>query len=297
MAALPTPPAAPSASVGVVTVSFHSAGVLAGFLRSVPGASEGALTTVVADNAEPADDVVRDLTDAAGGIYVPLDRNRGYGAAINAAVEALPGDTGWILISNPDVELRPGSIDRMREAGEADASIAAVGPTILTAEGEVYPSARAVPSLRTGVGHALFVNLWTTNPWTRAYRQGDRSDGQVRDAGWLSGACLLVRRSAFDEVGGFDESFFMYFEDVDLGYRLGKAGYRNRFEPTAVVVHTGAHSTNTDSAGMVRAHHDSAKRFLAKKYPGVVLWPVRTALRVGLAVRSALVVRRLTPRR
>ena len=85
----------------------------------------------------------------------------------------------------------------------------------------------------------------------------------------------------------------MYFEDVDLGYRLGKAGWRNRYQPDAVAVHTGAHSTNEDSAAMVHAHHESAKRFLSTKYRGPLLWPVRVALRIGLAVRSALVVRKL----
>jgi N-acetylglucosaminyl-diphospho-decaprenol L-rhamnosyltransferase len=107
----------------------------------------------------------------------------------------------------------------------------------------------------------------------------------------LSGACVLVRKSAFDEIGGFDTGFFMYFEDVDLGYRLGKSGHRNVYEPAAVVTHTGAHSTNSDSGRMITAHHESARRFLNKKYSGPLLWPVRVVLRIGLQLRSALVRR------
>jgi N-acetylglucosaminyl-diphospho-decaprenol L-rhamnosyltransferase len=158
----------------------------------------------------------------------------------------------------------------------------------------VYPSARALPSLRTGIGHALFANIWLGNPWTRAYRRDSSSDPVRRDAGWLSGACVLVRKSAFDELGGFDDGYFMYFEDVDLGYRLGKAGYRNVYEPAAVVVHSGAHSTSDHSARMISVHHESARRFLTRKYSGWYLWPVRVALTVGLDLRSALLSRRAT---
>lgn len=290
--ASPTPlPTAQTAAV--VTVSFGSGAVVPAFLASVGPASALPLAVVVADNKPEADEVVRAQVAEAGYTYLGLGQNHGYGGAVNAAVATLPASVRWILVSNPDVVLAPGSIDALVAAGEADERIGSVGPAILTATGEVYPSARAVPSLRTGVGHALFVNLWAGNPWTRAYRRDTEHDGLSRDAGWLSGACVLVRRSAFDELGGFDEGFFMYFEDVDLGYRLGKAGYRNVYDPSAVATHTGAHSTNSDSAQMVRAHHESAKRFLGKKYQGRILWPVRAVLRVGLALRSALVVRKL----
>jgi N-acetylglucosaminyl-diphospho-decaprenol L-rhamnosyltransferase len=166
---------------------------------------------------------------------------------------------------------------------------------VLNPDGSVYPSARAVPSLRTGIGHALFANLWQRNPWTLAYRRESDPSDQARDAGWLSGSCLMVRRSAFDAIDGFDEGYFMYFEDVDLGFRLGRAGYRNVYEPSAQVTHVGAHSTGSESARMVAAHHASARRFLSKKYAGWWLWPVRVVLRVGLAIRSRAIQRRLPP--
>jgi N-acetylglucosaminyl-diphospho-decaprenol L-rhamnosyltransferase len=102
-----------------------------------------------------------------------------------------------------------------------------------------------------------------------------------------------VRRSAFEQIGGFDEGYFMYFEDVDLGFRFGKAGFRNVYDPAAEVTHSGAHATGRDGGLMIRAHHASARRFLERKYPGVLLWPVRVVLRAGLRVRSDLITRRL----
>lgn len=243
---------------------------------------------VVADNKSSEPDEVRELTTAAGAEYLPMASNRGYGSAINSAVESLPPNIEWVLVSNPDLVLGTGSIDSLVGAGDSDENIAAVGPATLTDDGDVYPSARAIPSLRTGVGHAIFANIWPHNPWSRAYKQGSATDWNRRDAGWLSGACVLVRRSAFDRVGGFDADYFMYFEDVDLGYRLGKAGFRNVYEPAAVVTHTGAHSTTEDSARMVAAHHASARLFLNRKYSGWYLWPVRAGLSVGLSLRSAV---------
>jgi N-acetylglucosaminyl-diphospho-decaprenol L-rhamnosyltransferase len=282
-------------SVGIVTVAYRSDDVLAGFLDSVATASASRPAVVVVDNAPGAGDA-SGLAKRTGASYLPMAANPGYGGAVNAGVRALPESVEWVLISNPDVVLGVGSLDALQKAAASDDRIAAVGPAVLNPDGSVYPSARAVPSLRTGVGHALFANLWQRNPWTLAYRRETDPSDESRDAGWLSGSCLLVRRSAFDRVGGFDEGYFMYFEDVDLGFRLTRSGFRNVYEPAARVTHAGAHSTGGESARMVVAHHDSARRFLSKKYAGWWLWPVRATLAVGLALRSRAIRRRLDER-
>jgi N-acetylglucosaminyl-diphospho-decaprenol L-rhamnosyltransferase len=101
-------------------------------------------------------------------------------------------------------------------------------------------------------------------------------------AGWLSGACLFLRREAFDAVGGFDEGYFMYFEDTDLCQRLATAGWDVVYAPSAVVEHVGGHATSRHLVAMSRAHHDSAYRYLSRQYTGARWGPVRVALRVGL---------------
>jgi N-acetylglucosaminyl-diphospho-decaprenol L-rhamnosyltransferase len=295
MAVPPTDPA--GFGVGVVTVSYGSEKVLVDFLASIPAASTHPTYVVVTDNLASPDSPVARLAAEAGAHYEAMESNLGYGAAMNAGVNLIPPEILWVLLSNPDVTLTAGAIDELVRVGREDENIAAVGPALLTADGEIYPSARSVPSLRTGVGHALFVNLWVENPWTRAYRNDSATLPVERDAGWLSGACILMRRSAFEKIGGFDPGYFMYFEDVDLGYRLGKAGYRNVYAPSAVATHSGAHSTTTESARMISAHHDSARRFLGRKYSGAWLWPVRVTLTVGLQLRSALLRRRINATR
>jgi len=277
-------------TVGVVTVSFGSEAVLEGFLASLPSASSHELVTVVADNKASAGAPAAALAQRFGALYLPLPENRGYGGAMNAAIGELPDDIRWILISNPDIEIRAGAIDELVRVGEADARVAAVGPLVIT-DGEVYPSARALPSLGNGIGHALLARVWRTNPFTASYRNDTELPPRERDAGWLSGSCLLVRREAFDAVGGFDDDYFMYFEDVDLGARLGAAGWLNRYAPSAVVEHSGAHSTDGDSSRMVIVHHQSAYRFLSRRYSGWYNSPVRLVVRAGLAGRAFLMTR------
>src|SRR5690606_29600642 len=113
--------------------------------------------------------------------------NLGYGRAINAATRRLPTTIGWILVVNPDSELSPGSVDTMLAVAKADDRIGSVGPLIVSESGVPYPSARQLPSLRSGIGHALFANVWPNNPWSSRYRQDDVVERgvQVR-TGWLS---------------------------------------------------------------------------------------------------------------
>lgn len=214
--------------------------------------------------------------------------NPGYGGAINRLIAELPTQgIDWLLVVNPDVTFEATTLAELI-AGAQQSGIGSVGPRILDENGYVYPSARQVPSIRTGVGHALFGKLWPSNPWTAKYLNANEQVVE-RDAGWLSGACVMVRREAFDSVGGFDDEFFMYFEDVDLGYRLGQAGWLNRYVPDAVVHHSGGHSTKDRSAAMRAAHHHSAELFLKRRYPGPLGTLVRWPLAIGLRLRAKLI--------
>jgi N-acetylglucosaminyl-diphospho-decaprenol L-rhamnosyltransferase len=277
-------------AVAVVYVTYDSDAPLAAFLTSVAASTRPTDEVIVADNL-PSRGNAELIAREHGARYLPMSENVGYGTAINRAVRSIPRSTEWILISNPDVVVDPQALDILVKTAEQDPGIAAVGPLVRNPDGSVYPSARRVPSIRLGIGHAFFANVWSSNPWTHAYH-GEQSGAQeTRDAGWLSGSCLLVRRQAFDEIGGFDDNFFMYFEDVDLGYRFGKAGWRNVYQPTAEVVHAGAYSTSKSSALMARAHHRSAEQFIAKKYAHPAFWPVRGIVLLGLRLRVAVIAR------
>jgi N-acetylglucosaminyl-diphospho-decaprenol L-rhamnosyltransferase len=283
-----------SRRTAVVTVTHGSPDEVVEFihsLKSADGAQPGVDEIVVVDNLSNESEAVEREASAAGARVIRLPQNVGYGRAANAGERSLDDEVEFVLISNPDVRVHPGAIAAMEAALIAHPEAGAVGPKILNEDETVYPSARQIPSLRAGIGHALLSRLFPHNPWTRAYRQEDVSAEEPRVAGWLSGACLMVRRTAFCQVGGFDDGYFMYFEDVDLGYRLSRAGWTNRYEPSAKVTHLGATTTSREPSRMLRVHHRSADRFLSSKYRGWYLAPLRWSLHVGLEVRARWLTR------
>jgi len=176
--------------------------------------------------------------------------------ALRRTVEEITPESEFVVVANPDVQWGPRSIDLLLEAAERWPRAGSLGPLIRDPDGSVYPSARHLPSLIRGGMHAVVGPFWKSNPWTAEYRQ-ERTEPSERPVGWLSGSCLLLRRSAFDEVSGFDERYFMYMEDVDLGDRLGRAGWQNVYVPSAEILHDKGHA-----AGLV-GNEDGIIRRLA----------------------------------
>lgn len=174
------------------------------------------------------------------------------------------------------------------EALAAQAAAGAAGPRVDTPTGHVYPSARTFPSVTDSIGHGFLGLVWRNNPWSRRYLMSDRPLDRVQEVDWISGSCMMFRRSAFDEVGGFDESFFMYAEDVDLCRRLRDAGWSTLYVPAARVVHVQGVSTSRHPYRMIVAHHRSLFRFAAmtaRDQRDRILLPV---VAVGLGTRATL---------
>jgi len=271
--------------VRVVVVTYSPGPSLEVFLSSLRAATGAAYEVVLADNGS-TDGVPERAAEAAEVSLVRTGGNLGYGRAVN--VGARGASAPWLMIVNPDVRWsQPGALDELIAGAVRWPTGGAFGPAIVTPDGELYPSARALPSLGRGTGHALAGFWWPTNPWTAAYRQERESPVEGR-CGWLSGSALLVRREAFEAVGGFDPGYFMYFEDVDLCDRLARAGWSCVYVPSAVVEHTGGHATRRSPVIMQRAHHASAYRYLADRHSGLRWLPVRAVLRVGLFARYLL---------
>jgi N-acetylglucosaminyl-diphospho-decaprenol L-rhamnosyltransferase len=139
--------------------------------------------------------------------------------------------------------------------------------------------------------HAVVGFVWKANPWTRSYRQ-EHVEPTERPVGWLSGSCLLIRREAYEQIGGFDERFFMYMEDVDLGDRLGRAGWLNVYVPGSEVLHDKGHSTGRDPARNLRAHHESTYIYLSDRHDRRWQAPLRWTMKGALRVRSRAAVRK-----
>ena len=273
-------------SLALVVVSYQSTDVLTTFLTSLEKSSVVPSQVVIVDNSPEVMKSPRSRTLPSIAVIHRPD-NPGYGAAVNIGVDSLPHDIEWVVICNPDIVVGPNTLESLLGAAHSHSSAGALGPAIFNEDGSLYPSARALPTLGVGIGHALFGIVWPTNPWTTAYR-GDYRSENVRESGWLSGSFQLIRREAFEKVKGFDAGYFMFFEDVDLGWRLGQAGYRNVYVPQARATHLGGHSTKQSHQAMIRAHHESAMRFISKRYRGALWWPLRALIGLGLSVRERI---------
>ncbi|RFD25894.1 dTDP-Rha--alpha-D-GlcNAc-pyrophosphate polyprenol alpha-3-L-rhamnosyltransferase [Mycobacterium uberis] len=288
-----------SDALPVVAVTYSPGPHLERFLASLALATDRPVSVVLADNGSTDGTPQVAVERYANVRLFQTGANLGYGTAANLAIAQLfekggaidqPWVDDWVIVANPDVQWGPGSIDALLDAAARWPRAGALGPLIRDPDGSVYPSARHLPSLIRGGMHAVLGPIWPRNPWTAAYRQ-ERLQPTERPVGWLSGSCLLVRGSAFCEVGGFDERYFMYMEDVDLGDRLGKAGWLSIYVPSAEVLHHKGHSTGHDPASHLAAHHKSTYIFLADRHSGWWRAPLRWMLRGSLAVRSRLMVR------
>lgn len=275
----------------VITVSYGSGEVLGAFLRTLREFHGEDQTVVVVDN-RPDDEGVEEMSRRFGAQYLPLAGNPGYGAGMNAGVRSLVGEFDAYFFCNPDVSFLQPTINELASSLLQDPEAGSIGPRLLNDDGSVYPSARNIPSVGTGMGHALFGRVWPNNPWTRNYvRSGDYS--ARRAAGSLSGAAVMVSQRVFDQIGGWDEGYFMHFEDIDLGYRVGRIGLLNIYEPLVAVHHSGAHSTRKHAVRVERAMTASAIRFMGKRYAGFWNSPLRWGITLGLYLRGATRVGRI----
>jgi len=272
-------------SLSAVVVNYRSAELALACVASLR--ADGVEEIVVVDSAS-GDGVAKRLAAVDTRCQVlAMPANRGYGAAANAGVAATSGSL--IIICNADLVVEAGTAAALVGALQRAEGLGAVGPRIDRPDGTRYPSARSFPSLIDAAGHG-FVGLVTTqNRWSRRYLRTDVEDAGPVD--WVSGACLAVRRRAFEAVGGFDEAFFMFMEDVDLCRRLHVAGWGVAYEPGGRVVHVEGASRAAAPYRMIAAHHVSLLRYGWRAGdPGErLLLPVVAA---GLGVRTVLLCAR-----
>jgi N-acetylglucosaminyl-diphospho-decaprenol L-rhamnosyltransferase len=282
MASNPPPPSA--AAVAVVLVTYQSARDLAMCLGSLErAAGPHPLEVVVVDNAST--DASVEIARSYGAKVLENHANQGLSRAINTGV-AVAG-APWLLVANPDTWLSPGSLRRLLATAAADPRIGCVGPHLANPDGSDYPTGRRFPSLLMGAAHAALAPVWPDNPATRWYHMAGVDRSRPLEVDWVSGACMLLRRQAFEEIGGFDPGYFMYFEEMDACLRLRRAGWRVVFDPLAEVKHVVGGSTSSAPYRKVVHHHASALRFYCRRYAGdprLVLAPLVAAF---LTLRGA----------
>ncbi|MGH9042758.1 MAG: glycosyltransferase family 2 protein [Acidimicrobiia bacterium] len=247
-----------------VIVNYNAGPALLGCVESVLGEAPAEIVVVDNDSSDGSVEALRRSFPEVA--VVDSGGNLGYARAANLGIAATRAPV--VAVLNPDTVLRPGAAKAMTARLDAEGDVAALGPMLLNSDGTVYPSARTVPPVTDAVGHGLLYFVWGDNPFTRRYRQADADPQVPRDVDWVSGAAVWLRRSALDAVGGWDERYFMYVEDVDLCWRLRRAGWRIGYEPGATVEHLLGVSTAGVPYRMIAEHHRSLYRFADRRFTG-----------------------------
>lgn len=283
-------------ALSVVIVNYNAGAHLERCLRSlVDHLGDVAWDALVVDNASS------DGSDRIVERFAPLVSllrnadNAGFARAVNQGMAATTGPLALFL--NPDARLLPHAFDRMRAELAAHPGCAVVGPSVINDDGSAQGSARGDPSMLTGL---FGRSTWLTRvlPGTRIARRNVKSHvalgpGEASvEVDWVSGSCMLVRREVFKSLGGFDEQFFLYWEDADLCRRIRQAGHRVRYCPDARVAHTAGRSSRTARATAVRAFHRSAYLYYKRHVAPAPWHPGRWMARFILGVRCWVLLRR-----
>ena len=251
--------------VAAIVVNYNAARHLDACVLSIH--ANGVSDVIVIDNGSV--DESRQVALAAGAQWVPLADNVGYGRGANRGAERPEGQSAaYLLICNPDTELSDGAVAALVASLSAEPDLGVVGPRVSNPDGSLYPSARTFPNLVDALGHGLLGLIAPRNRFTRRYRMLDWDHRRPARVDWVSGACFLARREAWDAVGGFDPVYFMYMEDVDLCWRLARSGWGVGYQPGAEVVHVQGVSTNYHPYRMLAAHHSSMWKFATRTTEG-----------------------------
>lgn len=265
-------------SVDVVVVAYNSRQHLRACVEplvGVPGVS-----IFVVDNACPerSFEVVEELS---GVRVIHMPRNGGFAYGCNGGWRA--GRSELVLFLNPDARLEADALARLAHTLQIDPAAGVIGPRTLHEDGTLRWTIRRFPSLRSTYGQALF--LYRLAPRASWVDEVVRDPARYERPGrvdWLPGACLLVRRSTLEAVGGFDEGFFLYVEDVDFCWRVSRAGLDVVYSPDAVCVHEGGRSL--PRAGLLPMLAASRLQY-AKRYRGAI---GAIAERVGIGIGEGL---------
>lgn len=281
-----------SPRVSVIIVTFRSAATIGACLKSVQacavrlsggsGAAEG-LEIIVVDNASGDGTTERVRQTAPEAKLIVNRTNRGFSHAVNQGARMSAGD--YLFLLNPDCRMEPDGIGHLVDFLDSMPKAGACGPKILSPDGSLQLSCRAFPDHSTALfhRHSLLTRLFPRNPHSDRYLK-TRWDHESRArVDWVSGAAVLLRRDAFQRVGGMDEDYFLYCEDVDLCWRLNQHGWATYFVPEAVVHHHVGRSSRQVPYRALYERHRSMYTFYRKHYSqNIPLIDFATFVGIGL---------------
>jgi GT2 family glycosyltransferase len=278
--------------IAAIIVNYNAGAELERALRSIADdLADHAWEGVVVDNASIDGSGAAVDAFAANVRLARNSANVGFARAVNQGLAATSAP--HVLIMNPDCRLMAGAAGTLRAILDSHPQCAIVGPRILNPDGSMQGSARGDPDMLTGLFGRTTL-LRKLSPFLPIANRNIVVDVALRGGeesvivDWLSGACMLARRDALDAVEGFDEQFFLYWEDADLCRRLRARGYHVRYVPGATAIHRVGQSSRTARVSAIRAFHESAYLYYARHVAPAPLNPKRALARAILFARCRL---------
>jgi len=281
--------------IAAIIINYKSRDAVAGCLDALAAGGEE-FERVVVDN-DSRDGTAGMLEERYPGVrLIANTQNVGYARAVNQGIAATRAP--FVLVLNPDCVMRPDAPRVLADYLLSHPRVGIAGPQLLDGSGRIEYSGRSFPTPFTFLfnRYSLLTRLFPNNRWSRHYLLSDWDRTTEREVDWLSGACLMVRRDAIDEVGGMDEQFFMFNEDVDWCRRMNLAGWSVSFVPAAVAVHEIGASKRRVSARVIWERHTGMIHYFRKHHP---MNPVLDALASAFILSRAgvmLIANALRPR-
>ena len=211
-------------------------------------------------------------------------KNHGFASACNQGIRACASD--FILLLNPDTMLKRATLQKLTDTMRAQPNIGACGPRVLNTDGSLQPSCRRFPALGAMVCDELGLGRLFPHSRFAKYRMNGWEHDKTRDVDQLMGSCLLLRRTMLEHIGLLDERFFLYFEEVDLCWRMRQTGWRVLFVADAVVTHLGGESSKADPRNALGHRYRSLFAFYRKHYPAWQLPILRLVVQIAAVARA-----------
>ncbi|MDQ2800040.1 MAG: glycosyltransferase [Armatimonadota bacterium] len=279
--------------ITVSIVSYNTRDLLRACLRSLlarQAEGEAALEIIVADNGSTDGTLEMARAEFPAVRLVETGGNIGYGRANNLALNEAQGR--YVFVLNSDTEVETGALAAMRDFLDARSEVGAVGAQLILPDGSIQASCGRIPTLLGVFWEQTYLDkLFPQNRVTGRYAMTDWDYRTIRQVEQVCGACLFVRKSAFEQIGGFDPAYFMYFEDTDLCVRLGQAGWPIWFLAQARIQHhLGASSGGTwQTRARMIASYNQSRFYYFSRYAGPFRGKIlKTWTLLGAALRLGI---------
>jgi GT2 family glycosyltransferase len=275
--------------VSILIVNYRAYAELSACLESLERFRSADLEVILIDHAGEQADAGRLRQRFPWIQWIAVPDNPGFAAGVNRAARAAGGR--HLLLLNPDCIVHDDTPRTLAAYLDDRPAVGAVGALVRERDGLIQASARRFPNVTTGfAGRTTWLSqLWPANPWTRRNLVAPAGASAPIEVDWVSGACVMIRRLAFEAVGGMDERFFLYWEDADLCLRLKRAGWATVYHPGAEVTHiTGRSSARAQKESLVAFHRSAYLYYvkhggrLARSLAPIVFLTLQARLRVKL---------------